>query len=206
MSEREQAAEHAADMADRLFGELIGPGHWPEEDEALRAVVDKRFSEGFAAYAKAMTLNPDAAEYPWNLASRLARLGLNDLALPFLIRATKVAGATNDSELGGPDALLLLAEVALNAGQPSVALAALARAAAEGLPDTEAVALADRLRREAVAAMDQQSLVNVLDARAHARGRLRISHGVSTAPASTPRRPSASPTKPGVRVTRGNLQ
>jgi len=44
-------------------------------------------------YSRAMRLDPDEAAYPWNLASVLNRLGLNDLSLGFMMRAIHAVSA-----------------------------------------------------------------------------------------------------------------
>ena len=75
-----------------------------------------------------MRLDPEEAAYPWNLGTTLNRLGLNDLALGFIGRAIHLAEQAGDEEWSDSSAYLGMAEIAIDAGAPDTALAALARA------------------------------------------------------------------------------
>ena len=104
----------------------------------------ERFLEGdrpgrvLSLYCEAMRLDPLEPAYPWNLSSKLYRLGLPELALAFSQRAIRVSQETGDDEWADAGAHLAMADIAAFAGQYDVALAALARAK-ELDPDSELV-------------------------------------------------------------------
>jgi hypothetical protein len=73
-------------------------------------------------------LSPPNRRTPWNLASTLDSLGLSPLALGYMARAIQAAEETGDDKWAGADAHLALAEIALRAGEPDLAVTALASA------------------------------------------------------------------------------
>jgi tetratricopeptide (TPR) repeat protein len=73
--------------ADRLVFDILKPGRWPQRRTVERFLGDDRLERVLLLYLRAMRLDPDEAAYPWNLASVLNRLGLNDLSLGFMTRA-----------------------------------------------------------------------------------------------------------------------
>ena len=114
--------------ADQLVFDILKPGRWPQARTVERFLKGDRLARVLSLYGRAMRLDPDEPAYPWNLASMLNRLGLNDLALGFIARAIHVAERAGEEEWSGPDSYLALAEIALDASEPDVALTALARA------------------------------------------------------------------------------
>lgn len=114
--------------ADELIAEVLKPGRWPQARTVERFLQGDRLERVLALYGRAMRLDPAEPAYPWNLASTLNRLGLNDLALGFLTRAIHTAEQAGDREWSGADAYLALAEVAIDAGEADIGLTALARA------------------------------------------------------------------------------
>lgn len=124
-------AEALVGEADELLADVLAPGHWPEAKAAERFLSEGKLDRVLALYGQAMRLDPSEPAYPWNLASAMNRLGLNDLALGFMTRAIHLAAAKGEREWSGPDAQLALAEVAIDAGEYDLALTALAHARAE---------------------------------------------------------------------------
>lgn len=114
--------------ADELIFAILKPGRWPEARTVERFLQGDRLERVLSLYGRAIRLDPEESAYPWNLASALNRLGLNDLALGFMARAIHVADRTSDEDWSGPDAYVALAEIAIDAGDHDVALTALARA------------------------------------------------------------------------------
>lgn len=123
-------AQRLADEADELLAAPLAPGHWPDPEEAGEFLAQGKLDRVLALYGRAMRLDPGESAYPWNLATAMSRLGLSDLALAFMTRAVHVAGAAGEDDWTGPDAQLALAEVAIDAHEPDLALTALARARA----------------------------------------------------------------------------
>jgi len=121
-------AEQLVGEADEVLAGTLAPGHWPEPDEVDRFLSEGKLDLVLALYGQAMRLDADEPAYPWNLASAMNRLGLNDLALGFLSRAIHLAERRGEGEWSGPDAQLALAEVAMDAGEYDLALTSLAHA------------------------------------------------------------------------------
>jgi tetratricopeptide (TPR) repeat protein len=117
-----------ADEADALIAEVLAPGRWPQARTVDRFLEGDRLERVLSLYARAMVADPDEVAYPWNLASTLNRLGVNDLALGFIARAIHLAERTGDEEWSGSAVYMAMAEIAVDAGEPDVALTALARA------------------------------------------------------------------------------
>ncbi len=126
--ENGRKAELLVGEADELLASALAPGHWPESDEVDRFLSEGKLDRVLALYGHAMRLDADEPSYPWNLASAMNRLGLNDLALGFLSRAIHLAEQREEGEWSGPDAQLALAEMAMDAGEYDLALTALAHA------------------------------------------------------------------------------
>lgn len=124
-------AEQLVGEADELLAKALGPGEWPTNEVAERFLSEGNLDRVLALYGQAMRLDPTEPAYPWNLASALNRLGLNDLALGFITRAIHLAEQSGEREWSGPDAQLALAEVAIDAGEYDLALTALAHARAD---------------------------------------------------------------------------
>jgi len=114
--------------ADELLAAAVPPGAWPNADVIDRFLAGDALGRVLSLYDRAMALEPDEAALPWNLASTLRRLGLNDLALSYVTRAITVAERIGDPELAGPDAHLAFAEIAVDAGRPDLAGIGIARA------------------------------------------------------------------------------
>src|SRR5258705_2122614 len=110
-------AEQLVGEADELLTKALGPGEWPEAEVAERFLSEGKLDKVLGLYSQAIRLDPTEPAYPWNLASALNRLGLNDLALGFLARAIHLAEQSGESEWSGPGAQLALAEVAIDAGE-----------------------------------------------------------------------------------------
>lgn len=138
-------AEQLVGEADELLAEAFGPGQWPEVEVAARFLAEGKLDRVLALYGQAMRLDPDEPAYPWNLASAMNRLGLNDLALGFITRAIHLAAASGEEEWSGPDAQLALAEVAIDAGEYDLALTALAHARAGDQPSSRGEQIGDLL-------------------------------------------------------------
>ncbi len=124
-------AAEATRWADELLADVLAPGGWPEPETAERFLSEGKLDRVLALYGKAMRLDSGEPAYPWNLASAMNRLGLNDLALGFITRAIHLAAERGERGWSGPDAQLALAEVAIDAGEYDLALTALAHARAE---------------------------------------------------------------------------
>jgi tetratricopeptide (TPR) repeat protein len=133
--------------------------------------VDRFLSEGkldrvLALYGQAIRLDSKEPAYPWNLASALNRLGVNDLALGFITRAIHLAEANGETEWSGPDAQLALAEIAIDAGEYDLALTALAHAGADDAKNGRRSEIADLLKEVRTEQRDphpQTSLASLLE-------------------------------------------
>lgn len=121
-------AQALVDEASELIAEVLSPRRWPQARTVDRFLEGDRLERVLSLYARAMAADPDEAAYPWNLASTLNRLGLNDLALGFIARAIHLAERAGDEDWSGSDVYMAMAEIAVDAGEPDVALTALARA------------------------------------------------------------------------------
>jgi hypothetical protein len=110
-----------AEEADRILGRFLRPGQSPTHVAAGRFISGGQLERVLALYSEAMRQQPLEASYPWKLASSLDRLGLPDLALPFIGRAVRMAEAQGDDGFGGADAHVAWAEIAINADQPELA-------------------------------------------------------------------------------------
>jgi tetratricopeptide (TPR) repeat protein len=123
-----ERAQELVDEASALIAEVLAPGRWPQARTVERFLEGDRLERVLSLYARAMAADPDEVSYPWNLASTLNRLGLNGLALGFIARAIHLAERGGDEEWSGSAVYLAMAEIAVDAGEPDVALTALARA------------------------------------------------------------------------------
>jgi len=126
-TDRRRAGE-LVDEAEELLGSIMGAGELPAPEAGDRFLAEGGFARVLALYGEAMRLDPDEPAYPWNFGAALRRLGMSDLALTFISRAVEVSRRTGDEEWFGPAANMAVAEAALDADQPEVALLALARA------------------------------------------------------------------------------
>ncbi|MGI8844755.1 MAG: hypothetical protein ACR2HC_01015 [Thermoleophilaceae bacterium] len=164
--EIEQATQ-LVDQAEQLIAEVLEPGQWPEADTVGRFMSEGRLERTLALYLHAIRLDPLEPAYPWNLASTLSRLGLNDLAFALIAQAIHVGEQTGQEEWTGAGEHFALAETALDAGHEDMAVVAIARATeidsanqvqaqarrlldeigASGSGERPAVALATRLSR-----------------------------------------------------------
>ena len=116
--------------ADEILAGPLTPGRWPDAEEAGQFLARGELDRVLALYGRAMRLDSKESSYPWNLAVAMSRLGLNDLALAFMTRAIHLANAAGEDDWSGSDAQLALAELAIDAEEPDLALTALARARA----------------------------------------------------------------------------
>lgn len=126
----------------------MGAGELPAPEAGDRFLAEGGFARLLALYGEAMRLDPDEPAYPWNFGAALRRLGMSDLALVFISRAVEVSRRTGDDEWLGPAANMAVAEAALDADQPEVALLALARAREDGDLTASDRRQADRLLEE----------------------------------------------------------
>lgn len=159
-------AEQLVGEADELLASALGPGEWPEAEVAERFLSEGKLDRVLALYGQAIRLDPSEPAYPWNLASALNRLGLNDLALGFIARAIHLAEQSGDSEWSGPGAQLALAEVAIDAGEYDIALTALAHAQADDQRNGHSTQIEDLLgevRNERDDPQPQASLASLLE-------------------------------------------
>jgi tetratricopeptide (TPR) repeat protein len=155
-AELARAAELVA-RADGLIAEVVAPGRWPRRRTVERFLDGDRLQRVLGLYTEAMRLDPDEPAYPWNLASTLNRLGLNELALGFIERAIRIARTAGDAEWADASAHLAWAEVAEHAGQYEVALVALARAKSLANGSAEIGVSIERERRAIERALQQQA-------------------------------------------------
>src|SRR4051812_11211924 len=124
-------AEALIGEADELLADALASGQWPDAETVDRFLSEGKLDRVLALYGQALRLDSKEPAYPWNLASALNRLGLNDLALGFIARAIHLAEQSGEPEWSGPGAQLALAEVAIDAGEYDLALTALAHARAD---------------------------------------------------------------------------
>jgi len=132
-------AEALVGEADELLADALAPGRWPEAEVAERFLSEGKLDRVLALYGQAMRFNANEPAYPWNLASGMNRLGLNDLAL---------------------------AEVAIDAGEYDLALTALAHARADDGRNGREAQIGDLLkevRRERNDPQPQASLASLLE-------------------------------------------
>lgn len=152
--------------ANALIAEVLTTGRWPQARTVERFLEGDRLERVLSLYSRAMFADPEEVAYPWNLASTLKRLGLNDLALGFISRAIHIAERTGDEGWLGPDVHLAMAEIAVDAGEPDVALTALARAqelaAGDGV-DKDVIRLLDEIRETSRDPNPQASLAASLE-------------------------------------------
>jgi len=139
-------AEQFVGRTDELLGDALKPGEWPEAEAVERFLAEGKLDQVLALYGQAIRLDPTEPAYPWNLASALNRLGLNDLALGFIARAIHLAEQSAEPEWSGPGAQLALAEVAIDAGEYDLALTALAHARAEDQGNGHAAQIEELLK------------------------------------------------------------
>ena len=144
--------------------DILKPGRWPQRRTVERFLGDDRLERVLLLYSRAMRLDPDEAAYPWNLASVLNRLGLNDLSLGFMTRAIHAAHRIGDQDWCGPDAYLALAEIAIDADERDIALTALARAQEQGgeADDRELLPLLREVRSTSGEPFPETSLAGLL--------------------------------------------
>lgn len=126
-TDRQNEAERLVGEADALIAEVLSPGRWPQKRTVESFLRNDRLDRVLALYGRAMRLDPEEAAYPWNLASTLNRLGINDLALGLVSRAIRVAALAGEDDWSGADAHVAMAEIAIDAGEPEIALTALTR-------------------------------------------------------------------------------
>ncbi len=161
-----ERAEQLVDEASELIVEVLQPGRWPQARTVERFLEGDRLERILSLYARAMLADPDEVAYPWNLASTLNRLGLNDLALGFAARAIHLAERMRDEEWSGPDVYIAMAEIAVDAGETDVALTALARAQEMGTGtgvDSDVARLLDEIRETSHDPHPQASLAASLE-------------------------------------------
>lgn len=150
--------------ADGLVFAILKPGRWPQRRTVERFLGQDRLERVLSLYTRAMRLDPDEPAYPWNLASVLNRLGLNDLSLGFMTRAIHAAHRIGDEEWCGPDAYLALAEIAIDAEEADIALTALARAQElGGAEDRELLPLLREVRSASREPFPETSLAGLLE-------------------------------------------
>lgn len=123
-------AQQLVEQADGLLREVLMPACMPDAKAAARFLQEGKLDRVLALYGRAMRLDPGESAYPWNLAAAMSRLGVEDLALPFMARAVQLARRSGEAQWSGPDAELALAELAIDAGDTDLALTSLAHARA----------------------------------------------------------------------------
>lgn len=159
-------AEQLVGEADELLADALTSGQWPDVKTVDRFLSEGKLDRVLALYGQAIRLDSKEPAYPWNLASALNRLGVNDLALGFIARAIHLAEANGESEWSGADAQLALAEVAIDAGEYDLALTALAHAGADDAKNGRRNEIADLLKEVRTEQRDPQpqaSLVSLLE-------------------------------------------
>ncbi len=165
----------AADAAEAILGRYLKPGRWAARRVRSRFVQCGELERVLALYEDAMATDPLEPAYPWNLAVALDRLGLHDLALAYVQRALRVATEVGDEEWADAQAHLAWAEIALNAGQPEIALIAIDQAAS--LDSTVAV---EAYRRRARHSAGPREAANSSDNRDAARKGKAVEHLVAS--------------------------
>lgn len=143
--EKEKRAESFARHAEKVISEVLGAGRWPRSQTVEKFIESGRLEKVLILYTAAIELDPDEPAYPWNLASTLRRLGLNDLALAFIERAVRVGRRIDPAEWATPGTYLAWADVAIDAEQYEVALIPIARALKENRDHPDVVASAKAL-------------------------------------------------------------
>ena len=143
-----QKAEHLVREAEALISEILRPGRWPRAATVERFLEGNRLERVLSLYSAAMESHPSEPSYPWNLASTLSRLGLNDLALAFIERALRVGRDVDPDEWDTPGSYLAWADTAIAAGQYDVALIPIAHALRANGSDPALVESARKLVRE----------------------------------------------------------
>lgn len=147
-ADREGMAVRLVTEADRLLGEALKPGRWPQQRTIAKFLQTDALPRVLTLYQSAMQLDPREPAFPWNLASSLSRLGLNALALAYLEEAIRIASETGDSEWADAHAHLAWADMAFRARQFDVGLVALARARRLGQGQSEVLDQVHRLLEE----------------------------------------------------------
>jgi tetratricopeptide (TPR) repeat protein len=125
---RAEGAPELVQEAETLISAVLHPGRWPQRQTVQKFMEDDRLQKVLSLYTAAMELDPNEPSYPWNLASTLRRLGLNDLALAFIERALRVGMKVEPEEWDTPGTYLAWADAAIEAGQYDVALIPIAHA------------------------------------------------------------------------------
>src|SRR4051812_43324080 len=115
------SADLLVEEADGLLSRVLTGPRGPARAAVKSFLETGALERVLTLYAQAMREHPLASAYPWNLASSLDRLGLSDLALPYMGHAVRGAEAQGDDEFGGPHAHVAWAEIAINADQPELA-------------------------------------------------------------------------------------
>lgn len=159
-------AEALVGEADELLADALASGQWPDAETVDRFLSEGKLDRVLALYGQAIRLDSKEPAYPWNLASALNRLGINDLALGFITRAIHLAEANGETEWSGPDAQLALAEIAIDAGEYDLALTALAHAGADDAKNgrrSEIAGLLKEVRTEQRDPQPQASLASLLE-------------------------------------------
>jgi tetratricopeptide (TPR) repeat protein len=123
-----EAAARLAEQAEEVLGGYLEPGQWPTARAARHFLASGDLERILSLYMQAMEGDPLEPAYPWNLASSLDRLSLPELALVFVQRAIRVAREAGDREWAGADAHLAWADIAIRAGEPETAEAAIEQA------------------------------------------------------------------------------
>jgi tetratricopeptide (TPR) repeat protein len=152
--------------ADELLADALASGQWPDAETVDRFLSEGKLDRVLALYGQAIRLDSKEPAYPWNLASALNRLGVNDLALGFITRAIHLAEANGETEWSGPDAHLALAEIAIDAGEYDLALTALAHAGADDAKNGREAQIGELLKEVGSGQDDprpQASLVSLLE-------------------------------------------
>jgi hypothetical protein len=159
-------AEALVGEADELLADALASGQWPDAETVDRFLSEGKLDRVLALYGQAIRLDSKEPAYPWNLASALNRLGVNDLALGFITRAIHLAEANGETEWSGPDAQLAFAEVAIDAGEYDLALTALAHAGANDAKNGREAQIVELLKEVGGEQDDprpQASLVSLLE-------------------------------------------
>lgn len=159
-------AEALVGEADELLADALASGEWPDAETVDRFLSEGKLDRVLALYGQAIRLDSKEPAYPWNLASALNRLGVNDLALGFIARAIHLAEANGETEWSGPDAHLALAEIAIDAGEYDLALTALAHAGADDAMNGREAQIGELLKEVGSGQDDprpQASLVSLLE-------------------------------------------
>ncbi len=152
--------------ADMLLAHALPTGSLPSPEKAASFLRQGKLEAVLALYGRAMRLQPNESAHPWNLASALGRLGVDDLATAFMVRAIHIAQESGEAQWSGTDAHLALAELAIDAGESDLALTALARAKAldgAGAHEQQIQALLGEIRAARSDPQPQASLAGLLN-------------------------------------------